>query len=227
MLAQERTRELTQEQRERIACNRAEALARCAERERLRALQAQRDETMARGRGAAGGAGGGGGSSSSAKLGSVGASESWTKYKANVKKSVGAFLLWVRAQQASNDEEVKAKYPVTTIFPTTLDEISAEQACCMELYDWYATWLCKEYKTKVGKNKEQPLKEANVINYLNCFLNLTCAKFRHVNDKTKLFFTCRDDCGTDESQWLQGLRMNVHREVFSRTVKSGEPQVST
>ena len=105
----------------------------------------------------------------------------------NVRRIVKQFLL-------STDERKKLAGLMTTS-----DTITPDQACNEKLYEEFAGYLANEYKCSAGKNKDMHLKVGPAVNYLNSLAKQLSDKHKHVNDKTKYFFTCKD---VNRSSWV-------------------------
>ena len=145
------------------------------------------------------------------RLTAEGTSASWKQQKKGVQDLYEKF--------AESSDEVKEKFPVK------FSDLTAEQATSKDLYELWCGWLCDDYIIPAGKkNANQHLGYGSAIDYLNLLLNLACGKFKEHDDKTRLFFTCRDlYAHTDPAIWMRGLRLKLHREIYSRSVKQGKP----
>jgi hypothetical protein len=142
---------------------------------------------------------------------SGGQSGSWLQWKMNVRRIVNQFLL-------STDERKKLAG-----LPPTFDSITADQACNEKLYEEFAFYLANQYKCGAGKNKGEHLKVGPAVNYLNSLAKQLSVKHKHVNDKTKYFFTCKDVNGSsDPWVWFNGVRSNMHGIIYERAAKRGE-----
>ena len=75
-----------------------------------------------------------------------------------------------------------------------------------------------------GRFKGKPLGLDSVLGYLGCAINLAKAKFSaKASDKSKLFLSCLDKDSTSEAgQWLRGLKKRITRDIFEKSVSSGE-----
>ena len=74
-----------------------------------------------------------------------------------------------------------------------------------------------------GKDKGEHFKVGPAVNYLNSLAKQLSDKHKHVNDKTKYFFTCKDVNGSsDPWVWFNGVRSNVHVIIYERAAKRGE-----
>ena len=142
---------------------------------------------------------------------SEGQSGSWLQSKTNVRRIVNQFLL-------RTDERKKLAG-----MPPTFDSITPDQACNEKLYEEFAGYLANEYKCGAGKNKDKHLKVGPVVNYLKCLAKQLSNKHKHVNDKTKYFFTCKDvDGSMDQWVWFDGVRSNMHGIIYERAAKRGQ-----
>ena len=135
---------------------------------------------------------------------SGGQSGSWLQSKMNVRRIVNQFLL-------STDDRKK----LAGLSPT-FDSITADQACNEKLYEEFAFYLANQYKCGAGKNKGEHLKVGPAVNYLNSLAKQLSDKHKHVNDKTKYFFTCKDVNGSlDPWVWFNGVRSNMQGSFSS------------
>jgi hypothetical protein len=61
------------------------------------------------------------------------------------------------------------------------------------------------------------------VNYLNSLAKQLSDKHKHVNDKIKYFFTCKDVNGSsDPWVWFNSVRSNMHGIIYKRAAKRGE-----
>ncbi len=61
------------------------------------------------------------------------------------------------------------------------------------------------------------------VKYLNSLAKQLSDKNKHVNYKTKYFFTCKDVSGSSDLwAWFYGVRSNMHGIIYERAAKRGE-----
>ena len=87
---------------------------------------------------------GGEGGAAGSRITSDGQSASWQQSKKNVKNIVDVFL------RTTDTRKQLAGAPGV---PSTMDSITAEQACNKQLYEEFAGYLATEYRCTQGKNK--------------------------------------------------------------------------
>ena len=59
--------------------------------------------------------------------------------------------------------------------------------------------------------------------YLNNLAMQLSNKYKHVNDTTRLFFTCKEKQGSsDEWVWFNGVRSNMKGIIYERAARRGE-----
>jgi hypothetical protein len=141
-----------------------------------------------------------------------GVSAKWTSNQSNVIRIFNLFRL-------SNPV-------VTNLLPLPWDELTEDLLCTNEkdVYGKFAHYLINVYIIDSGEYKGQPLRVDPATNYLSTALNLAKAKFLSSGTSaTKLFFTCLNPkAGTFESQWLLGVKKEINRLCFQRTMQAGE-----
>ena len=89
---------------------------------------------------------GGEGSAAGSRITSDGQSASWQQSKKNVKNIVDVFL-------RTTDTRKQLAGAGAPDVPSTMDSITAEQACNKQLYEEFAGYLATEYRCTQGKNK--------------------------------------------------------------------------
>ena len=167
----------------------------------------------ARGRGSGCLIGGGGGAAGS-RITSDGQSASWLQSKKNVRNIVDVFL---------GTTDTRKELAGAPGGPTTMDSITAEQACTKQLYEEFAGYLATEYRCTQGKNKGNYLKMGPAASYLNSLASQLSNKYKHVSDATRLFFTCKEKQGSsDEWVWFNGVRSNMKGIIMERGARRGE-----
>ncbi len=141
-----------------------------------------------------------------------GSSSSWTQQQKNVIRIFNLFRLY--------SPDVARK------LPAPWDELPEEILCTNEndIYGLFAHFLLNVYLIEVGESKGQFLKVDPVTNYFSTSINLAFVKFHAKgSDKTKLFFTCLNfKAGTPESKWLIGMKKEITRVCFQRSIAAGE-----
>ena len=148
---------------------------------------------------------------SGSRITSEGQSASWQQSKKNVRNIVDAFL-------QSSEARKQLAGP-----PSTMDSITADQACNKQLYEEFAFYLANEYVCTQGKNKDKHLKVAPATCYFNSLALQLSNQWKHDSDKTRYFFTCKDKQGSsDEWVWFNGVRRNMQGIIFERAAKRGE-----
>jgi hypothetical protein len=137
-----------------------------------------------------------------------GSSSSWTQQQNNVIRIFNLFRLY--------SPDVARK------LPAPWDELSEEILCTNEnyIYGCFVHFLLYVYLIEVGESKGQFLKVDPVTNYFSTSINLAFVKFHAKgSDKTKLFFTCLNfKAGTPESKWLIGMKKEITRVCFQRSI---------
>ena len=150
-----------------------------------------------------------------ANAGSVrgkGSSSSWTSQQSNVIRIFNLFRLY------SPD--------VSQLLPSPWDELPEDVLCTNErdVYGKFAHYLLHVYLIEIGDSKGQHLRVDPATNYFSTSINLAYTKF-HANGsaKTKLFFTCLNiKAGTAESKWMIGMKKEIQRVCFTRSMAAGE-----
>ena len=152
-------------------------------------------------------------------LSSIGESTSWTAQKRNAMRIFGEFIT------------ARLKW-------LTLDAQTEADAMNPTMYEDFATYLCRDYKSPSGPNCGNFLAPTSAASALRVIISLASDKFKASGSvATKLFFTCvclsdrrfifnmprciETNSTTESGQWLKGLSYNVTREGFQRMMRDG------
>jgi len=140
-----------------------------------------------------------------------GKSDKWADYKGNVGR------IWELFRTSTTERNER--------YPTSWDKMTEAELCCPSPYNEFTEYLVHEYIQETGQNKGELLRISSVLGYLGCLINLASTKFKAKgNPQTLLFLTCLDSkSSTEHAMWLRGLRKNVTRELFQRTIEQGDP----
>ena len=102
--------------------------------------------------------------------------------------------------------------------------LNIKELCSREMYGLFATYLSNIYKSSTTEN----ITASTAIQYFNGLLNIAnsmASKMAPDDSAARLFFTCRHtNSGSDESNWLLGLRTTIKRIFYKRYADNGETQ---
>ena len=116
----------------------------------------------------------------------------------------------------------KAEYPA---LPTSWLGLREEDVTKKWLYQRFAGYLAKDTVIPPGrKHAGKPYRAKTIVKALGVVLNEAKARFYDDTDRreTTKFFNCLVAPSSVEWAWLQGLKSNCKRYVFSRSSKNDE-----
>lgn len=144
----------------------------------------------------------------------TGQSREWIKYKSNVMRILVLMLAVI------NDPT--STHPLKGVYPRSFDAFTPDMGCTERIYGLFATWLAEEYDTSDGKADPPTFLSPDVaVAYLRALIHTGKAKFSHIDDRARLFFTCVDAQSTSaKALWLKGLINNMHRTMCQRVSPS-------
>jgi hypothetical protein len=143
-----------------------------------------------------------------------GQSDSWSGQQRNVLRIWELFRM--------------SKPEITALLPLPWNQLSEEVLCTNDkkIYGMFAHYLLHEYAFETGSGGDKQEKHLRVdpaTNYLSTIINLAKIRFIPPSAASSLFFTCLNPkAGTQPSTWLNGVKNQMIRTCFQRSMESGE-----